>query len=122
MAYTINQVAAMCHDANRRLCIANGDNTQVAWEDAPDWQRASAIEGVRFHLDNPEAPASAGHDNWSAEKIAAGWKFGETKDPEAKTHPCLLPFDRLPPEQQAKDHLFRGIVHSLAPFISWRAA
>lgn len=31
-----------------------------------------------------------------ANKIADGWKYGEAKDPEAKTHPCLVPFDKLP--------------------------
>lgn len=30
------------------------------------------------------------------------------------THHCLVPFDRLPPEQQFKDRLFRTIVHAAA--------
>ena len=28
-----------------------------------------------------------------------------------------MPFDELPPEQQMKDHLFRGIMTALRPFI-----
>lgn len=30
-----------------------------------------------------------------------------------------MPYDKLPPEQQAKDHLFRAIVHALRPFITY---
>lgn len=48
---------------------------------------------------------------------ATGVRPAPVKDTKAKTHPCLRPFNELPPHQQAKDHLFRGIVHSLRPFI-----
>ena len=49
-----------------------------------------------------------------AQKVADGWGYGETKDPEAKTHPCMVAFDQLPREQQAKDFIFRSIVHAMA--------
>jgi len=29
------------------------------------------------------------------------------------THPCMMPFDSLPPEQKLKDYLFAEIVRSL---------
>jgi len=35
------------------------------------------------------------------------------KDTEKKEHPCIVPFDQLPREQQAKDYLFRGVVHAV---------
>ena len=110
------QIAQICHDANRSLCQTAGDHSQLPWNAAADWQRDSAIKGVQFALANPDAPGSAQHDAWSADKIADGWAYGETKDAEAKTHPCLVPFEQLPPHQQAKDHLFKAIVNALAPF------
>ncbi len=110
-------VAAIAHEANRILCRVHGDHSQPEWEDAPDWQYESALDGVQFHLDNPNAGPEASHENWMAVKKATGWTYGEVKDPEAKTHPCMVPFDQLPLDQQAKDHLFRAIVHALAPFI-----
>jgi hypothetical protein len=103
------RVAMMCHEANRVYCASIGDNSQVAWNDAPEWQKESAVAGVRFVYSNPSAPASANHDSWSAVKVADGWVYGETKDPEAKTHPCLVSFEELPAEQQFKDVLFRTI-------------
>jgi hypothetical protein len=48
------------------------------------------------------------------EKLDAGWVYGEVKDAEKKTHPCLVPFSELPPFQQQKDSLFCGIVDALA--------
>lgn len=103
------RIAMICHEANRAFCAMNDDDSQVAWSEAPKWQRDSAITGVRFVFDNPVAPASANHDSWSRQKVAEGWVFGKVKDADAKTHPCLVPFEELPPHQQFKDVLFRTI-------------
>lgn len=115
---TVEQIATICHEANASLCNTINDNSQTPWDEAPEWQRESAIKGVEFHLANPNASASASHDSWLQEKSKMGWVYGEVKDADAKTHPCIVPFEQLPPEQQAKDHLFRGIVHALAPFVA----
>lgn len=109
----IEQLAMICHEANRALCIQLGDTSQLPWKDAPEWQQKSAIAGVNFCVKNPEAPASANHDSWLAQKEAEGWTYGAVKDPEKKTHPCFVPYDQLPEDQQAKDHLFKAVVGSL---------
>lgn len=112
----IETIARICHEANKALCESVNDFSQKSWESAEEWQRESAIKGVEFAIANPNAPASAQHDSWMADKIAQGWEWGSEKDAERKTHPCLVPFDQLPPEQQAKDHLFKAVVCSLSPF------
>ncbi len=117
---TVEQIAKVCHEANRALCEALGDLSQAAWADAPDWQRKSAINGVQFVLDYPDAPASASHESWLAEKAADGWTYGPVKDAEKKEHPCFVPYEQLPREQQAKDHLFKAVVSALAPLASGR--
>ncbi len=111
---TIEKIAKICHEANKALCEALGDFSQVPWDDAPKWQKGSAVEGVKFNLANPEAPASASHDSWLAEKERTGWKFGPVKDAEKKEHPCFVPYEELPIEQQAKDHLFKSVVAALS--------
>ncbi|GGD73971.1 RyR domain-containing protein [Croceicoccus mobilis] len=108
---SIETIAAMAHAANAAYCKSLGDDSQMPWVDAPEWQRESAINGVEFHIANPEAGDAASHENWMKEKLEAGWKYGKVKDVEKKTHPCLVEFDKLPPEQQFKDALFRQIVH-----------
>lgn len=102
--------ARASHRANKSYCEGIGDDSQPSWADAPDWQRESAIAGVEFHIANPDADDAASHGSWLAQKEADGWSYGEVKDTEAKTHPCMVEYEDLPPEQQAKDALFRETV------------
>jgi hypothetical protein len=106
-------IACVCHEVNRAYCEALGDTSQLPWEEAPEWQRASAISGVNFHIDDPHASPSASHDNWLAEKLRDGWTYGPVKDPETKQHPCCVPYDALPVEQRAKDYIFAAIVRAM---------
>lgn len=110
----IYDIAKVCHEANRAYCETLDDPSQTFWEEAPAWQRDSAIKGVRFNLENPDAPASASHDCWLAEKLVTGWKYGPVKDPEKKEHPCFVPYGQLPLQQRLKDHLFKSIVKALS--------
>ena len=68
--------------------------SQPHWDEAPDWQKKSAINGVRFHRENPQAGDDASHNSWMQEKVEDGWVYGEVKDPGAKTHPCIVPYVR----------------------------
>jgi hypothetical protein len=108
------EIARVCHEANRAICEASGDHSQKPWDEAEQWQRDSALRGVEFALANPSAPASAQHDAWSADKTKDGWTHGAVKDADAKTHPCLVPYDDLPFNQRVKDHVFRAIVAAMA--------
>ena len=107
-------IAKVCHEVNRAYCKALGDDSQPAWDDAPQWQKDSAIAGVHMQLSHPDAGPEAGHDSWLAQKWAEGWKWGPVKDSEKKEHPCFKKFDELPVAQQAKDYIFRAIVLAMA--------
>ena len=110
---TREQIARVCHEVNRAYCECYGDFSQPTWEEAPEWQKDSALAGVDLHLNNTDADASASHEAWVAHKLADGWKYGLIKDSVAKTHPCLMPFYGLPIYQRAKDFIFKAVVHSL---------
>lgn len=110
---SIENVARVAHEINKAYCESIGDNSQPVWEDAPDWQKSSAIAGVKFHLENPTAGPDASHNNWLKQKEEEGWKYGPEKNPETKEHPCCVPYDELPVSQRTKDYLFKQIVHSL---------
>lgn len=114
----IEDIAAVCHEANRAYCAVLGDHSQPHWLDAPQWQRDSAIKGVLFHRETPGARPEDSHNSWMAEKKADGWKWGPVKDPAKKEHPCYCLYEALPAEQRAKDHLFIGVCHALLPFLT----
>ncbi|MDY7542615.1 MULTISPECIES: RyR domain-containing protein [unclassified Cryobacterium] len=108
----LEAIAAVCHDANRRLQILQGDAApSQPWDTAEQWQRDSAIEGVQAAIDG--ATPRELHESWCAFKVADGWTFGEVKDAGEKTHPCLVDYDDLPAEQRTKDDLFTAIVLAL---------
>ncbi len=107
------EIAFVCHQANKAWCEMNGDNTQKDWALAEQWQRDSAINGVGFKLANPDAGEDAQHNSWMKEKVDQGWIYGPVKDANAKTHPCIVPFNELPKFQQQKDALFCAIVEAL---------
>jgi hypothetical protein len=112
---TIEGLARICHEVNRGLCGALGDDSQVPWEVAPDWQQRSAIDGVRHALDpTKEAHPSGSHEHWVRDKVSHGWTYGDIKSEHKKQHPCLVPFHELPKEQQLKDHLFLTVVKVLS--------
>ena len=107
------EIARVAHEINRAYCASLGDDSQPSWGNAPDWQKASALAGVDMHLANPDATPENSHESWLAQKTAEGWKYGPVKDAEKKEHPCFLPYSELPPEQKAKDYLFRAVVHAM---------
>ena len=114
----IIKIAEVAHETNRAYCESIGDNSQVSWSLAPEWQRASAIDGVEFHLNNPDSLPQDSHENWLKLKESEGWKYGKVKSEGKKEHPCFVPYDQLPLEQRVKDSLFLGIVRSLEVLLS----
>lgn len=107
-------IARVAHEVNRAYCQSLGDESIQPWENAPDWQKDSALAGVEMHQANPNASPKDSHESWMAQKERDGWVWGDVKDAEAKTHPCMLPYEQLPQEQRSKDFLFRAVVHVLS--------
>lgn len=107
-----DQIARICHEVNRAYCIAQGDNSQVPWDDAPENIRASAVAGVQAAVNDPEATPESMHKSWLAFKEADGWVWGPEKDASIKTHPCMKEYSLLPEPQKMKDHLFLAVVRA----------
>ena len=115
MRFIAENIAKVCHEANRAYCETIGDLSQPKWEDAPDWQKNSAIDGVEKIIDGTVKQPSDSHASWLAEKERGGWSYGPVKDPDNKKHPCFVPYEELPTEQKLKDALFFAVVKALLP-------
>lgn len=112
IGYAIEEAAKRAHEANRVYCESLGDETQLPWHEAPEWQRESAVAGVRSLLRSPAMSPKQQHAAWCESKRRAGWKYGDRKDAEQKTHPCLVEYAQLPEDQRMKDIIFQAVVRS----------
>ncbi len=110
MGLSVEEVASLCHEANRSYCNSIGDTSQPSWDDAPEWQKSSARVGVIKHLENPQMTAEQSHESWLEQKRAEDWSYGPVKDPIRRTHPCFLPYSQLPEDQRIKDHIFKSVI------------
>lgn len=43
------------------------------------------------------------HDVWAETRILQGWTYGEQRNDELMTHPCLVPYEELPEEEKKYD-------------------
>ena len=46
------------------------------------------------------------HDDWVKAYEAMGWVYGEKRDPVAKTHPDMVPYEELGQLERDKDSVF----------------
>ncbi len=115
VVYLPEEIAAAqaAHEANRAYCQLIGDDSQPHWEDAPGWQRESALAGVSVIQAHPAITAAVLHGQWLTRKQSEGWVYGATKDAEKKTHPCMVPYDELPASQRVKDDIFGAVVRAM---------
>lgn len=111
---TPDEVAQVCHEANKAYCLVTGDRSQLAWEDAPDWQKNSVKRGVLALIVDPSLSPEELHAHWMRQKISEGWIYGLIKDVDKKMHPCIVDYRDLPEIQRLKDQLFQAIVRVLA--------
>lgn len=107
-------IAKVCHEVNAAFCRAYGDFSHVPWEETSAELRESTLAGVHARLADPTVSPRTLHELWMARKLGQGWVWGPTKHAELRQHPCIRPFDELPVEQRAKDHIFGAVVASLA--------
>lgn len=43
------------------------------------------------------------HEVWAETRINQGWKYGEQRNDELKTHPCLVPYEDMLEEEKEYD-------------------
>lgn len=113
MTDLIETAARTAHEVNRAYCVSLGDHSQPPWAQAPSWQRDSALAGIRAIKANPAITPAESHAGWFDLKAKDGWVHGATKDPDKKTHPCMVPYDKLPEDQKVKDALFGAVARGV---------
>ena len=71
----------------------------------PKPTNTSSIKLPAELLELTEQIAENVHENWAASRIAEGWVYGENRDDEKKTTPCLVPYSELPDSEKEYDRI-----------------
>ena len=80
-------------------------------EPSPSWDATPRT----FSPEEIELLGRAEHDRWCEERMRNGWQLGTVRDPVAKTHPDLVPWDEL--TERVKD-LDREAVRAIPLFLA----
>ena len=54
---------------------------------------------------NPRSPETL-HEDWVEAYLRMGWRYGDTRDTEKKTHPDMVPYHDLGQLEREKDDVF----------------
>lgn len=106
-------LARIVHEANRAYNVFLDDAVPDApWDALPEWHKGMIVSRVHAILGGWSAAQI--HDEWVDLMVLAGWSYGPVKDPFAKTHPCLRPWEDLPGFMRRKDELAIAVVKTFA--------
>ena len=103
---TLVDIAQECHNKNNELMMMNGEEQNGNWDSLDRHTKFINLKSVIKALENPDLTAKDMHDEWMNNKIADGWKYGDVKDPELKTHPLIIDYDLMKDVDKMKDQIF----------------
>lgn len=111
----LDLICRVTHEAMRAYRSGIGQDDLPTWKRAPKWMKEATRGSVRHVLDNPGQSAQMQHEQWAEQKRAAGWRHGRVKDARKKTHPLLVPYGDLDPDERRKDALVIAVVSAFLP-------
>ena len=98
---TITEIAELCHELNRLIARAAGNEQEPPWAEVSRDDYFKTIDRVAFFACCADSPQEY-HDRWASARIKNGWKWGLDFDPVEKTDPELIPFVEMEPAYQAR--------------------
>lgn len=79
------------------------------------------VDTSRVELDSSlhalvERLAASNHDHWARQRMQEGWKYGAKRDDVAKTHPDLVPYERL--SESEKEYDRTSVIETLKAIVA----
>ena len=101
------------HDVNNAIRVHFGEKADPPLNELSKEVLVGKLNGIKKVIENPGITPEMMHKEWMDSHIKDGWVYGEVKDFEKKTHPCLIPYEELPENQRLKDRIFVALVNSM---------
>lgn len=82
------------------------------WEDLSPTQRGGIQELADWVLAEPSRRGNSVtiHQRWVETMAERGWQWGPERDPQQKTHPLMVRWDKLPAKRKLRLSLVSGIL------------
>lgn len=110
--YTTEQIARVAWAVKQAMQDILGDaHVSPPWWTISAADKAEFLGAVKLALGGI-TPRQL-HESWMAYKFASGWRYGEKVDDVEKTHPYLVDWDQLTPQQRDKDRMFCAVARCL---------
>ena len=100
--------AEFVYEAARLAAIAaRAPVIPAPWEDREEAFRTQFLEVIDRQCgpSRSESPEEL-HGSWMGAYAVMGWRYGPLYDPDAKTHPDMVPYAKLGRLEQDKDSVF----------------
>ena len=111
--FVLSDIAQVAYRAIHEYA-ARFDEVLPEWDDLVHDARQLLLLTVREYLEVPGRTAEQQHEAWLDTRQREEWQYGATVDYRRRRHPWMVPFARLPGNEQMKSRLLAGVVASLA--------
>lgn len=105
----ITLLAETCHGILQQYAKPFGHELKD-WSELSNKEHQHYIGRIAHFMLYPDAKVSAPHEAWSMRMKLNGWRYGGELDAKKLTHPNIIDFELMEPEQQAQDYIIYGLV------------
>lgn len=113
---TYEEIAKVAYQTYREyLKNTNSTTNLLDWDECPDWEKKSAIIGVRTYINNPEDSIEKNHERWMKERLTNNGVYYTERDKISFDYLPRepIPFLQLSKKLQVKDFIFQNVVYAL---------
>lgn len=108
----MEEIASYIYEATRIEAIwSKRPIVPEEWGKRDDAFKKQFINVVADYLNADKLPSpEEAHNSWMEAYFNMGWRYGEKRDAEKKTHPDLVPYEQLEQAEKDKDAIFLSFI------------
>ena len=114
--FVVRDIVLIAYDAVSRFAQVQGADL-VNWDDLSDDEREFFIQRVQEYAVHGDWPAHRLHESWLDLRRQEGWTYAPDAALDEKHHPWMVPFAKLPAQDQASVRLTASVTQSLLPLL-----